>query len=136
MNVRRIIVSAAALWIAPSVHAMSLGDAVRESIQNSPEVREAALGLDRAMLEEPGILALTDPVFSLSVSATDDRGPRASPAFQGAYSRSNDWEAAVSQDLLIGTESKLFLKSEDLQSPSNFRNNFDSVPIQSQQHPS
>lgn len=116
-----ILISAVVLWSIPSVHALSLGDAVRESLQNSPELREAVLDLDRAKLEEPGLLALTDPIFSASVSATDDRGPRASPAFQGAYSKSNDWEVAVSQDLLIGTESKMFLKSEDLQSPSAFR---------------
>lgn len=99
----------------------TLGAAAREAIGASPEVRRAYLDFEKAKLEEPGLLALTDPVFGVAASETDDRSPRSAPAFQGTFSKSKDMEASIRQDLLIGTETRLFFKTQKLENPSLFR---------------
>ncbi|MBI2070751.1 MAG: TolC family protein [Elusimicrobia bacterium] len=100
---------------------LTLGTAAREALQKSPEIRAAAAQWQKSALEEPGLLALTDPVFGARYSQTDDRSARSAPAFQGAFSKSKDWEASLTQDLLIGTESRLFFRTQELQNPSLFR---------------
>lgn len=101
--------------------ALGLWDAVRESLSGSPEVEAALKESALASLEEPLLLSNLDPKFESSYSVADDRSPRAAPAFQGAYSESERWEAGFAQSTLLGTEARLRWAGERLKNPAAFR---------------
>lgn len=121
---RRFFAVATVLFFAgifSQASGLSLGEAVAEALQNSPEVRQAVIELKKAALEEPALLALTDPVFGVKAFTTNDQGPRSVPVIQGAFSKSHDLEASLSQNLLIGTEAQIFFRTQKLDNPALFR---------------
>lgn len=100
---------------------LTFADAVRESLETSPEVKVALSRAQEAGLEEPALLAELDPRFMGSYAISDDRSPRAAPVFQGSYSRTERWETGISQNTLLGTQARLVLRNERLQNPALFR---------------
>ncbi|OGR95251.1 MAG: hypothetical protein A2902_04820 [Elusimicrobia bacterium RIFCSPLOWO2_01_FULL_64_13] len=100
---------------------LGLREAVRISLDNSPEAARAMEELGLARLAEPGLLAETDPEFSAGASLLDDRSPRAAPAFQGSFTKSRTYSAALSETLLTGTEAKLSFTNERVENPAIFR---------------
>lgn len=117
MNISLLLI----LVFRSPVFPLTLSETVHEALKNSPQVRQAALALDKALLEEPELLALTDPVFRFQASSAKDEAPRSAPAIQGTFSKAETVEAAISQQLLTGTQSRLFFRSQKLESPAIFR---------------
>ncbi|MBI4386229.1 MAG: TolC family protein [Elusimicrobia bacterium] len=107
--------------VQSSSPALTLAGAVREALDRSAEVEASARELDLASLEEPLILSNLDPQFLSSYAITDDRAPRALPAFQGPYSDSQRWDAGFMQNTLLGTEARLRFANEKLRNPALFR---------------
>ncbi|MBI4376426.1 MAG: TolC family protein [Elusimicrobia bacterium] len=99
----------------------TLRRSVQEALSRSPELQRLKAELGQAELEEPLLLALTDPQFQAGYSHTNDRSPRAAPAFQGSFSRLETFETGLLQRTLLGTETKLLWHNERLTSPSLFR---------------
>lgn len=106
---------------APPLEGLSLSSAVWEAVAKSPEVQKAAEEVGIASLEEPGLLALTDPVIGASASVLDDRAPRAVPAIQGPFTKSQEWELSLKRNSLIGTETQFFFKTQKVDTPAVFR---------------
>ncbi len=100
---------------------LTLATAVREAIESSPEVRRAQEEWRLASLEEPLLLANTDPVLGLKAQAANDRAPRASPAFQGSYADSRGLDLTMNQKWLVGTEAKAFFATQRMDNPAGFR---------------
>lgn len=106
---------------AVSAQPISVGEAMRRAVERSPEAAAARARRDTAALEEPLLLSNLDPKALASYSYTDDRAPRAIPAFEGTRSRRERWETGLSQTTLLGTEAKVVWRGERLVNPSAFR---------------
>lgn len=91
------------------------------ALTRSPEVLAAKARAAEAGLEEPLLLANTDPAFEGGYSYTDDRAPRALPAFEGNRARLEKWDAGLTGKTLLGTETRLNFHNERLVNPTPFR---------------
>ncbi|MBI4369733.1 MAG: TolC family protein [Elusimicrobia bacterium] len=100
---------------------LSLVDVISEAVANSPAVARAMQEYALASLEEPGFLALTDPVFSASLSGADDRGPRTAPIIEGEYAKSTSLDLALTRQWLTGGQASFFFNTQKTDSPSYFR---------------
>lgn len=109
------------LLAAQAAHGLSLADAAREAVARSPEVAAAKQRAAEMGLEEPLLLANTDPYFQGSFRYSDDRAPRAAPLFQGSRARQELWDAAIAGNTLLGTEARLGFHNERLVNPTPFR---------------
>lgn len=98
-----------------------LTDALREALSKSPELAKLRLETEEAGLGEPFLLANTDPQFQADYLWTDDRAPRAVPAFQGERSRTTKADVGVVQNWLTGTQAGLFWRNERLENPAPVR---------------
>ncbi|MBI5595808.1 MAG: TolC family protein [Elusimicrobia bacterium] len=95
--------------------------AVRAALEGSPELVRARRELDAAELEEPLLLSNTDPSFVGSFQVEDDRAPRTAPTFQGSRARAERSYAGLAGKTLIGTQARLLVRTDRLESPSLFR---------------
>lgn len=105
----------------PPSPAPTLRETLRAALEASPEVAAAARRRDEAALDEPFLLSPLDPKAFASYSRADDRRPRAAPAFEGARSQIDRWEAGLTQTTLLGTEAKLAFRNERLANATAFR---------------
>jgi outer membrane protein TolC len=121
---------AAALWMlvsaaqgaeTPAPPPLSVRAVMRLAVTSSPDVLAAKARADEAGLEEPALLANTDPTIEGGYSMTDDRAPRALPGFEAIRTRLEKWDTGIAGKTLIGTETKLNFHNERLSNPSLFR---------------
>lgn len=117
-KIRYVLIAAA--FVQP-VYALTLFEAVHEALSNNPQIKIASEELRLSMLEEPALLALTDPTVGVRTSVAEDRGPRSAPAIQGPYTKTENLDFFVNQSWLIGTDAKLFFNTERRDSPAQFR---------------
>ncbi|MBK8575006.1 MAG: TolC family protein [Elusimicrobia bacterium] len=114
----------AILCLAPLCGAqpfLSLSDAVREAVEKSPEVARALIAARQAGLQEPLLLAETDPDFFGLMNWKKDESPRAAPVVQGEESRESVFDLGITQRTLLGTTARLAWTNNRLSSPSAFR---------------
>lgn len=95
--------------------------AVRAALEGSQELVRARRELEAAELEEPLLLSNTDPSFVGSFQVEDDRAPRTAPTFQGSRARAERAYAGLAGKTLIGTQARLLVRTDRLESPSLFR---------------
>lgn len=125
MNRARVLGLIVLSGVIPREHAVSqtpspwtLQGAASEAVLRSPEVRRARREWEAALLEEPLLLANTDPSWVASYRFEDDQAPRSAPFFQGSRARRESSEAGITAKTLLGSEAGLKLKNDRLTNPS------------------
>lgn len=112
-----VLLAAAARAAEP----LTLRSAVALALERSPEVAAAKARAAEAALEEPVLLANTDPYLEGGYSLTEDRLPRAQPLFEGQRAKVERWNAGLTGNTLLGTEARLSLSNERISNPTPFR---------------
>ncbi|MBI4425414.1 MAG: TolC family protein [Elusimicrobia bacterium] len=100
---------------------LTLRGAMSEAILRSAEVASAQARAAELGLEEPLLLADTDPRFEAALERADDRSPRALPLFEGSRARVDRWSGGLAANTLLGTQARLRFENERLLSPTPFR---------------
>ncbi len=100
---------------------LSFSGALSAALTKNPDVHIAAENLRLASLDEPALLAETDPVFGAEAAVLDDQAPRSAPAIQGAFSKQKRLDLYIRQSWLTGTEAEIFFDSLRTDSPAAFR---------------
>jgi outer membrane protein TolC len=100
---------------------LTLFQAVEEALAKSPALAKARLDVSDAELDEPLLLAETDPRFVTGYRWSDDQAPRTQPAFQGTRSRTEAFDVGILQRTLIGTEARLGWTNLKTSNPATFR---------------
>lgn len=105
----------------PAVSTITLNQAIRESLERSPDLMKARLDVEQVSLNEPLLLSELDPQFQSGYNYTDDQSPRAAPFFEGTRSRLESFDIAVVQKTLFGTQARLVWENDRLRNPSVIR---------------
>lgn len=123
MTLRRLIAAVVFLPAGPASaeDALTFEAAARTALAVSPSVARAAAEAGLAALEEPSLLANTDPELFGGYSGSSDRSPRHMPGFQGVYSRTESFRAGLLQRTLTGMEARLSWDNQRLRNPSPSR---------------
>lgn len=100
---------------------LSFEAAAREALAASAAVARAAVDAGLAGLEEPLLLANTDTELFGGYNKATDRSPRHMPSFQGTYSKTETFQAGISQKTLTGMEARLLWDNMRLRNPSAAR---------------
>ncbi len=116
-----VIVLASPFIAAEAEKKLTLPQAVALALGQSPQVKRGEEELWLARLEEPGLLALSDPVFSARAGIQGDRGPRSAPVIQGASSDAQILDLTVRQNWLTGTDAQISFKTQRLDNAAIFR---------------
>lgn len=100
---------------------LSLIDAIRTGLKNSPELASARLEVAEAELDEPLFLSELDTRLESSYDDITDELPRTAPAFEGSRSDIESFNVSLIQNTLLGTEAKVVWDNEKISNPSLFR---------------
>ncbi len=99
----------------------TLEKAVRQSISASAELAALHENLKLAELEEPGLLANTDPRLVGELAKGEDWSPTPVPQITGRRSLEESAELGIAQKWLTGTEAKIALSGNRYDSDAAFR---------------
>ncbi len=91
---------------------LTIRDAIERALERRPEVKRAQAELAKAMLDEPGVLANTDPAFVASGMRSVDESPQTAPQIFGTRTTMDDLRAGFRKRTLIGTEMDLTLGTQ------------------------